>query len=90
MLKIEITQSDIQGAGTGNDNDPLARALNHCTGKAWRTEVYSNGLALKQGGAWTVDFSENYHIDPETTRALVAMDRGEPFQPRTATLTEET
>ena len=86
--EVKIMDADIQGAGTGNDNDPLARALNRVSGKSWRTEVYSHGVELGMGGAWTNDFSENFTIDPVTTRALVAMDSGVPFQSCAAILTE--
>ena len=86
MLSIEITEQDIQDAQPNNFADPLARALNRTTGKEWRTEVYSHGVALANGRVWTADLSQDLSIDAGTTLALVAFDAGEPFQPRTATL----
>lgn len=87
MLTIQIELEDIQGAGHGNTGDPLSRALLRTTGKEYWTETYSQGLPMQQGHAWLRDFSENYHVDVETTQALQRFDKTQEFEPRPVVLT---
>ena len=53
QMKVEIRQEDIVGAGHGNFDDPLTKALHRLTGKPWATEIYSRGDRIKQGGRST-------------------------------------
>ena len=89
METIEITAVDIAGAGHGNWNDPLVRALNRVTGGSWRSEVlYSSGARMEQGATWD-EAGIGYVIDAATTHALQEFDQSFVFAPRTCFLDEE-
>ena len=88
-MTVEITAVDILGAGPGNMNDPLARALQRVTSKkGWHTDVFSHGHRLATGLAWLPKSSEEYWIDEGTTHALQEFDLNvPPFSPRSVVLT---
>jgi hypothetical protein len=86
-MQVEITAADIGGAGHGNSDDPLARALNRTTGKEWRTEIYSAGRQLRHGRAW-VPGEIFLAIDQDTTKALQAFDTSNDFAERRVYLEE--
>ncbi|KKN24720.1 hypothetical protein LCGC14_0892230 [marine sediment metagenome] len=90
QMKIEIRREDIVGAGHGNFDDPLTRALQRLTGKPWATEIYSRGDRIKHGGAWQRGGTGLHcQLDAGTTKALQDFDNTKAFEDRTAILTEE-
>ena len=88
-LTLQIKDEDIQGAGHGSTDDPLARALRREYPGEWRTELHSQGIALREGAAWLQKGSEftDYTMDEGTRKALLAFDEGVDFLPRTVVLT---
>lgn len=85
-MKVQITQQDIDKAGHGNSNDPLARALQRTYGGDWHTETHSRGKQMSNAGAWKTPGAD-FSVDRETTLALVAFDNGKGASPRIAELT---